>query len=46
MKMIEGTLLERAPYPRLVLFGEEGEQGDDVGVVWNEFVIEVCKPKE
>ena len=44
--MIEGTLLERAPYPRLILFGEEGEQGADVGIVWNEFVIEVCRPKE
>ena len=24
-KMIEGVLLERAPYPRLILFGEEGK---------------------
>ena len=46
MKMIKGTLLEKAPYPRLILFGEEGEWGDNVGIVWNEFVIEVCKTKE
>ena len=46
MKMIEGMLLERAPYPRLILEGEEGEWGDDVGIVWNEFAIEVCKTKE
>ena len=45
-KMIEGALLERAPYPGLILFGEEGERGDNVGIVWNEFAIEVCKPKE
>ena len=44
--MIEGTLLERAPYSRLILLGEEGEWSDDIGVVWNEFAIEVCKPKE
>ena len=31
--MIECTLLERAPYPRLILFGEKGKQGDDVGIV-------------
>ena len=45
-KMIEGALLERAPYPRLILFDEEGERGDNVGIVWNEFSIEVCKTKE
>ena len=46
MKMIEGMLLERASYPRLILFDEEGEWGDDVGIVWNEFAIEVCKTQE
>ena len=45
-KMVKGMLLERAPYPRLILFGEEGEWSDDVGIVWNEFAIEVCKTKE
>ena len=46
MKMIEGALLERASHPRLILFGEEGERGDNVGIVLNEFVIKVCKTKE
>ena len=43
-KVIEGALLERGPCPRLIFFGEEGERSDDVGIVWNEFVIKVCKP--
>ena len=45
-KMIEGALLERVPCLRLILFGEEGERGDNIGIVWNEFAIEVCKTKE
>ena len=44
--MIEGALLEKGPYSRLIFLGEEGERGDDVGIVWNEFVIKVCKPQE
>ena len=46
MKMIKGALLERAPYPMLILLGEEGEWDDDVGIIWNEFAIKVCKSQE
>ena len=45
-KMIEGVLLERAPYPMLILLGEEGKWGDDVGIIWNGFAIKVCKSQE
>ena len=44
--MIEGALLERAPYPMLIFLGEEGERDDNVGIVWNEFAIKDCKPQE
>ena len=43
-KMIEGVLLERGPRSRLILFGEEGKRSNNVGIVWNEFAIKVCKP--
>ena len=46
MKVIKGALLERGPRPRLIFLGEEGERDDDVGIVWNEFAIKVCKPQE
>ena len=42
-KVIKGALLERGPRSRLIFFGEEDERGDNVGIVWNKFAIEVCK---
>ena len=46
MKVVEGVLLESSPNPRLVLFGKECEGVDDVGVIRDELLIEICKTKE
>ena len=39
----EGLLLKSSPDPG---FSLTSEQGDNVGEIWNEFPIEVCKPGE
>ena len=43
MKGIKGSLLEGAPGPGLVFFGEGSEGSDDVGVIGDELPIEVGK---
>ena len=35
-----------SPNPRLVLFGKEHKRIDDVGVIRDEFPIEICEAKE
>ena len=46
MKVVKGALLEGSPNPRLVLFGKEHKRIDDVGVIRDEFPIEICEAKE
>ena len=46
MKVVKGALLESSPNPRLILFGKECEEIDNVGVIRNEFLIEICETKE
>ena len=45
-KVVEGVLLEGSPNPRLVLFGKECKRIGNVGVIRDEFPIEICKAKE
>ena len=46
MQEVEGFLLRISPRPGVVLPSEENNGCDDVGIIGNEFVIEVCKPQE
>ena len=39
-------LLKRIPSPGLVFLGEGGKGGDNVGVIRNEFSIEIGKAEE
>ena len=45
-KVVKGTLLESSPNPRLVLFGKECKRVDNVGVIRDELLIEICEAKE
>ena len=45
-KVIEGTLLKSSPNPRFVFFGKEHKGGDNVGVIRDELLIEICEAKE
>ena len=46
MQRVEGFLLGLNPRPRVVFSSEENDGCNDVGVVGNEFTIEVRKAKE
>ena len=46
MKVVEGMLLESSPNPGLVLFGKEHKGMNNVGVIRDELLIEICKAKE
>ena len=46
MKVVKGALLESSPNPRLVLFGKECKGVDDIGVIRDELLIEICETKE
>ena len=43
---VKGSLLRRRPSPRDVFLSESGKQSDDVGVVGDEFSVEVGKAQE
>ena len=43
---VKGSLLRRRPSPRDVFFSESGKRSDDVGVVGDEFSVEVGKAQE
>ena len=43
LEMLESTLLELGPYPRLSFMSEQVKGGNNVGEVWDEFSVEVCK---
>ena len=45
-KVVEGTLLESSPNPRLVLFGKERKGVDDVGVIRDKLLIEICEAEK
>ena len=44
MQGVEGLLLRTGPGPEVVLVSEENYWCDNIGIVGNEFVIEVHKP--
>ena len=43
---VKGSLLRRRPSPRDVFLSESGEWSDEVGVVGDEFSVEVGKAQE
>ena len=43
---VKGSLLRRRPSPRDIFLSESGKQSDDVGVVGDEFSVEVGKAQE
>ena len=43
---IKRLLVKRCPNPGDILASEDSERGNNVGIVGNEFVIEVCKAQE
>ena len=45
-KVVKGVLLESFPNPRLVLFGKERKGIDDVGVIKDELLIEICEAEK
>ena len=45
-KRVKGSLLRRRPSPRDVFLSESGKRSDDVGVVGDEFSVEVGKAQE
>ena len=46
MKVVEGALLESFPNPRLVLFCKEHKGIDNVGVIRDELLIEICEAEK
>ena len=42
----ESTLLEVSPGPGFAFSSEQVKWGCDVGKVWDEFPVKVCKPGE
>ena len=46
MQGVEGSLLRISPRPGVILPSKENDGNDDVRIIGNEFVIEICKPQE
>ena len=42
----KGSLLELGPDPGFPFASEQVKGGDDVGEIWNEFPVKVCKSGE
>ena len=40
---VERALVKRGPNPGDILASESSERGNNVGIIWNELPIEVCK---
>ena len=45
-EVFKGFLLESSPDPRFPFTSEQIKGGDNVGEVWDEFSVKVCKPGE
>ena len=46
LETFKSVLLKSSPDPGFSFMGEQVKEGDNVGEVWNEFPVEVCKPSE
>ena len=46
LEAFKSFLLESSSNPRLSFTSEQVKGGNDVGEVWDEFPVKVCKPSE
>ena len=46
LETFEGFLLKSSPDPGFPFMSEQVKGGDNIGEIWNEFLVEVCKSSE